>query len=245
LKEINDESRAGYEANKLKWEQKREQFRRVPMLKRDRDRLYLELKKREQDDLDRIRAETAKKRDSVRALIPYSTWNKCLQHKAALGNEVALSILRSKKVVVQPEIITPRQETAVNLAPEVRHWQQKKDQILDVAGISNRNRLALLSVLKMREVFAQENQLPDDPKYRINGNGVVIFDLPGGGTIRDTGKEIHFSRHDKLSPEIAKKYAEKRWGLSINFADGIIKKTDGNKYSVTKQAEDRKNNLIR
>ena len=235
LKEINDEGRAKYDTNKVKWEEKREHFRRVPMMKRDRDRLYLELKKREQEDLDAIRSETARKRDTVRALMPYSTWNKCLQHKAALGNEVALSILRSKKEDVRPEVISPRQEIAVHHSPEIQQWQKKKEEILDVAGLYNRNRRALLSVLKMQEVVAQEGTFMEEPKYRIDGNGTVIFDLPGGGTIRDTGREIHFSHHDNLSKDIAQKYAQKRWGYQINFVNGVIKKTNGNKYGVVSQ----------
>jgi len=222
LKEINDEGRAKYEANKLKWEQQREKFRRVPMMKRDRDRFYLELKKREQDDLDKIRAETSRQRDSVRTLMPYTTWNKCLQHKAALGNEVALAVLRSKKEEVQPEVIIPRQETPINHSPEVRQWQQKKEEILDAVGITSRNRRALLSVLKMREVFNQENGFPEEPKYRIDGNGVLIFELPDGGTIRDTGKEIYFTGHNKLTNETALKYAKKRWGESIELSDGMV-----------------------
>jgi len=229
LKEINEEGRAAYDANKEKWEEQREKFRRVPMMKRDRDRLYLELKKREQDDLDKIRAETSRKRDTVRVLMPYTTWNKCLQHKAALGNEVALAILRSKKEVVQPEVIIPRQETPVHQSPEVRQWQEKKEQILDAVGISSRNRRALLSVLKMREVFSQDSGLPEEPQYRIDGNGTVIYDLPTGGTIRDSGQEIHFSGHDKLAQETALKYAKKRWGASIELSDGIIARKDNHK----------------
>lgn len=82
-----------------KLDEKREQFKRLPLMKKDRDRLFQELKNREQKALDKIRAETTQKRNSVRALIPYTSWNKCLQHKAAQGNEVALSILRSKKEI--------------------------------------------------------------------------------------------------------------------------------------------------
>ena len=235
LKEINDESRTKYDANKLKWEEKREHFRRVPMMKRDRDRLYLELKKREQDDLDIIRAETARKRDTVRALMPYTTWKKCLQHKAILGNEIALSILRSKKETVQPEVIMPHQETATHQIPEVKQWQQKKEEILDVVGISNRNRRALLSVLKMREVLSKENGFEPELKYRIDGNGTVIFYLPTGGTIRDTGREIHFSHHDNMAFNLAPKYAQKRWGRSIILTYGVIKINHDRKHKVTNQ----------
>ncbi len=245
LEEITQEGRALYEANKLKWEQKCEKFKHVPMMKRDRDRLNLELKSREQEELDKIRAETSRKRDSVRALIPYTTWNKCLQHKAALGDEVALSILRSKKEVIQPEIITPRQETPLHHSPEVRKWRERKKEILDTAGISNRNRRALLSVLKMREVFAQESGFPEEPKYRIDGNGVVIFELPGGGTVRDTGREIHYSHYDQSAPGLALKYAQKRWDAELDLSEGIIRKAGGNKYEQKKNEAQGKNSVSR
>jgi hypothetical protein len=227
LDEINQEGRALYDAHKQKWAAKREHFKRLPMMKRDRDSLYLELKKRERKDLEKIRAETAKRRNSVRALMPYTTWSKCLQHKAALGNETALAILRSKKEVVEPEIIVPRQETAAHQSPEVRQWQERKRGILDLTGISNRTRRALLSVLKMREVFSKESGFPEEPKYRIDGNGTVIYELPGGGTIRDTGREIHFSHHDRSAPDLALKYARKRWGAAVSLSDGIIRREKG------------------
>jgi hypothetical protein len=245
LEEINREGRSLYEANKLKWEQKREQFKHIPMMKRDRDSLFLELKSREQEDLDKIRTNTAEKRNKVRVLIPYTTWNKCLQHKAAQGNEVALSILRSKKQLVQPEIITSRQEISLHNSPEVRKWREQKKEILDAAGISNRNRRALLSVLKMREVFAGESRFPEEPEYRIDGNGTVIFELPGGGTVRDTGREIHYSHYDQSAPDLALKYAKKRWGAALNLSDGIIKRDNDKQYAREEDGTQGKNSLSR
>jgi len=223
LKEINDEGRAEYEANKFKWEEQRGKFKKVPMMKKERDRLYLELKEREQAGLEKIRAETSRKRDTVRALIPYTTWNQCLQHKAAQGNEVALAVLRSKTEKVQPEIIFPRKETPINQSPEVKEWQKKKKEILDASGLTNRNRRALLSVLKMQEILSKESGLPKEPQYRIDGNGTVIFDLPDGGTIRDTGRQINFSVHSPKAADLAAKLAQARWGKSIQLENGVWK----------------------
>jgi len=245
LREINEAGRAAYEANKLKWDEQREKFKKIPMMKKDRDRLYLELKKREQEDLDKIRADTSRERDTVRALMPYTTWNKCLQHKASLGDEVALAILRSKKEVVQPEIIIPHQETPVHQSSELRQWRQKKGEILDAVGLSSRNRRALLSVLKMREVFALEDTWPPEPKYRIDGNGVVIFELPTGGTIRDSGRAIHFSGHDQSAKETALKYAKKRWGASIEASDGVLRRGKSNQNDAIHSAKQQTDSLMR
>jgi hypothetical protein len=68
----------------------------------------------------------------------------------------------------------------------------------------------------MCEVLTQENGLGLELKYRIDGNGTVIFDLPSSGVIRDAGKEIHFGSHDKSAKETALKYAQKRWELRLN-----------------------------
>ena len=223
LENISQESRVSYEANKKKWAEKREHFKRIPMMKKDRDQLYLELKKREQDELEKIRSETSRKRDTVRALIPYTSWNKCLQHKAALGNEVALAILRSKKDVIQPEVIIPRRETPIHQSPEVKQWEKKKEEILDAAGISNRHRRALLSVVKMREVLSREDKPQPEPEYRIDGRGTVIFKLPDGGTIRDTGKELHFSAHSERAGELAAKLAQARWGNNVQLEGCVLK----------------------
>jgi len=223
LKEINEESRAAYEAHKKRRDEQRERIRRVPMMKHHRDQLLLEFKMKEQDDLDTIRVETSRKRNTVRALLPYTTWIQCLQYKAGQGNEVALAVLRSKTEKVQPEIILPRKETPINQSPEVRQWQEQKKKILNAAGLTNRNRRALLSVLKMREIFFKESGLLGEPKYRIDGNGVVIFDLPDGGTIRDTGRQINFSAHSPKAGELAAKLATARWGKGVELEDGVFK----------------------
>jgi hypothetical protein len=47
---------------------------------------------------------------------------------------------------------------------------------------------------------------------RIDGKGTVIFTLPGGGSIRDTGREIFYSSHDEKAQEVALQYADKKWG---------------------------------
>ena len=61
-------------------------------------------------------------------------------------------------------------------------------------------------------------------KYRVDGKGTVIFTLPNGGSIRDTGKEIHFSRQDDQTKSIAKKLARAKWGNDIHLDGGILKR---------------------
>lgn len=44
-----------------------------------------------------------------------------------------------------------------------------------------------------------------------------MFTLPGGGMIRDTGKELFFSPQDAAAVEIAVRYGRKKWGKDIQI----------------------------
>ena len=59
-------------------------------------------------------------------------------------------------------------------------------------------------------------------KRRIDNNGIVIFTLESGGTIRDTGKEIFFSSHDTRAERVALLYAAKKWGKRLTIEKGHI-----------------------
>ncbi|MDL2271944.1 hypothetical protein LJC23_02810 [Desulfovibrio sp. OttesenSCG-928-I05] len=61
-----------------------------------------------------------------------------------------------------------------------------------------------------------------DIKRRIDGKGIVIFTLDNGGTIRDTGKKIFYSAHDSTAEDIARRYAEKKWGKRLAVDKGCI-----------------------
>jgi hypothetical protein len=61
---------------------------------------------------------------------------------------------------------------------------------------------------------------PVDLKYTIDAKGTVIFTLPSGGTIRDSGQAIHFSAWDKNAKIMA--------DLLVQRICGQIAKVDGN-----------------
>ena len=46
--------------------------------------------------------------------------------------------------------------------------------------------------------------------------------LPGGGMIRDAGKELFFSAHDKTAEAVALRYAEKKWGKDVQMEGNKI-----------------------
>ena len=210
LSDVNLESRRLYDACKDKWTKKRQAIKKMPLLRHDRQRLQDEIKRRERAELDQLRTATVQKRNVIRTEIPYTTWNKCLQHKAAQGNETALSILRSKKELITPELQTSQPNQPSDHLVHTIDEQRKK--IRDSHGISNKHSQSLLSVLKMREVMEREGLTGADLTFSIDGKGIIIYTLPDGGRIRDLGKEIHFSPHSYQAKALAAKYANSRWG---------------------------------
>jgi hypothetical protein len=204
LEAIKQEGARLYTAHQVKWTKKHREMERLPMLNHDRRRVRLALKKRKQDELAALRAEITAQRNAARKERPYTSWNTYLQHLAAQGHETALAILRSRKEEVQPES-TP--EPPVSRREPDHIWASQKHEILKTAGITDHHRRALLSVVKMRELLAHEPDQPPPFAFRIDTKGTVIFILPGG-TIRDTGREIHFSAGVEKIKELALKLAQ-------------------------------------
>lgn len=213
LEAIQREGRICQGASREHWAQKRLTFARLPMLNRDRQRVKLEIKKREAEDLSSLRAELAAKCQAVREEYPYTSWGKYLQYQATQGQETALAILRSKRELVQPEQDGQRPAPPANNYDQSLKWLERQKEALAQPGLTKRHRRALQTVLKMRELLEQETT-PGTPtpkvKYRLDTKGTVIFTLPDGATIRDTGGAVHFSANNDLAARLAEKLTRSR-----------------------------------
>lgn len=198
-----------FEAVRERWRKSRETIRKLPMMRADRNRLLEELKAREAEAFRKNRQTLADRRKEIREARPFTNWTRFLQFKAGQGNEVALAILRSKKLEVQPEgQLAPPILPTVPIGPD-KHKAQRQ-AIIEAHGLADRQRQALLAVVAMNELMARENRPP--VKHRIDTKGTVIFYLPEGGAIRDTGREIHFSAQPPAAGELARKFAAARCG---------------------------------
>ena len=192
---------------------------RFALTKADKTRLLQKLKNREREELAAARLELAERRKAILAAWPYTTWNKCLQHKAALGNETALAVLRSKKEVATPE--NPPEALAVS-----QETLDPTQKIMDAHGLSQAQLRALLAVARMREIWGRSARNGADEgslRHRVDHKGTVIFYLPGGGSVRDAGREIHFSAHDLAALNLAEKLAAVKWGRGAVLADGVFR----------------------
>lgn len=69
--------------------------------------------------------------------------------------------------------------------------------------------------------------------YRIDNRGVAIITLVSGGTIRDTGKKLHFSP-DKDSRQAARLYAMAKFGKHFTEKDNSMEMKSNGKWRLLK-----------
>ena len=104
-------------------------------------------------------------------------------------------------------------------------YAEKERKLQERDDISHKGKKKLQAFLRMEQITAEaraEGRELGEVKRRINGKGIVIFTLESGGTIRDTGKEVFFSSHDKKAQQIAERYAAKKWGKRVVLDKGRI-----------------------
>ena len=86
----------------------------------------------------------------------------------------------------------------------------------------------LKTYLRMDEVIKEQRlKNPDGPELagiarKVTKKGTVIFEIPGGGVVRDAGQEINFSPQDETAAKLAEEYARKKWGTRTMSDRGRI-----------------------
>ena len=192
-------------------------------------------KKYEAEAVAKKRLAMLPEREALRREIPYTSWQDFLKLEAEKGNETALAVLRSRKEVAEPE--QPQEQK-----PPVKNWMErgseyamktairaeyaeKERKLQQRDAISHKGKKQLQAFLHMEQITAEahaEGTKLGKIKRRIDNNGIVIFTLESGGTIRDTGKEIFFSSHDTRAERVALLYAAKKWGKRLTIEKGHI-----------------------
>ena len=179
------EQRAALEDIRRKWERQRMELQRRPIARRTRANL---MKMSRQYEAEEIHA--ARMNQGV------GNWLDFLRQKAAQGDETALAVLRSRKEEVASELTQKRmQARAAYLA--------SKTAILENAELSTKTKNRLISVALMES-------LASGTTARISKLGSIIFTLPDGEKICDTGRSISFSDEAR---ETALDYMTAKWGV--------------------------------
>ena len=170
----------------------------------------------------------------IREQTPFNNWNGYLKWKADQGDETTLNVLRSKNQDATIENIDGKiaKDLTEALDKSKASMAQSEKQIA-AAGITGKYRSRLLAVtrmefLKAQEKIDQQNETGRPPifsgtNHTIDNNGVVIFSLPNGGTIRDTGSKLYFSG-DEATERAAALYGLARFGKNIQLRGNSIER---------------------
>ena len=138
LENIAQESRCRYENWREGWRRKRLEIRRLPMLKRDRQGLRLELNQRADMELARLRALTLAERKAVREEYPFTTWKRFLTHQAAHSRPPALAVSNLKVRAKTAENLPQPKEAGLKLAEphELSPESEQKVRVGPTLGFS-------------------------------------------------------------------------------------------------------------
>lgn len=184
--------------------------------------------------LEKNRAAGQARLQKIRKQYPFHNWNGYLRWQAQQGSEIALAVLRSK---TQHQDEVPLQEnTFVNFHETRRQIRLKaleKEQQITTSALNTKHRGGLIALTRMEQLVAQESlqrtvktdnrKMFFGVRYAIDNNGIVIFTLPEGGTIRDTGQKLHFSL-DEITQKAAIIYGQARFGKDIQLKDNTIER---------------------
>ena len=216
-----------------KWASKRNELEHLNIAKKNRRNLAQLARKHEAEETARAKLAFQSPREAIRKEIPFTSWNAFLQHKSEQGNELALAVLRSIKdtAEVEREIpVAPQKDWSQHGREQFNGWNAavraehatKERAVLENTSLTRKSKTALLAVLRMEQIAGEDVAEVAGFSYSIDRRGIVLFTLPGGGMIKDTGKELFFSPHDTAAVEIAVQYAQKKWGKELHIENNRL-----------------------
>ena len=225
-------------AIKGKWAAKRNELEKLSIAKKNRRNLLQLARKHEAEETARAKLPFQSPREAIREEIPFTSWNGFLQYKAGQGNETALAILRSKLKTAKPEkepqaaVVKDwsqhgKEQFAVNRTEIRAEYAAREIAALENENVSGKAKKQLLAVLRMERLAAEEGIAGDAAQIcgfsaKVDRKGIVVFTLPGGGRVLDSGKELFFSGNNDAARHAAVQYAQKKWGKSLRVEGNKI-----------------------
>jgi hypothetical protein len=227
LEAVKEREDAALASIREKWAAKRKEIEGMGIAKKNRCNLLSIARKHEAEAIARTRLAIQPEREAVRRDVPFTGWNGFLQHKVEQGNETALAILRSRQESVAEE------KEAAPVKDWTRHGREhfsavkadyaaKERATLELEGMNGNAKKRLLAVLRMERLVAVESEPASGFQHTVDSKGTVIFTLPGGGMIRDQGKELFYSSGDDAAKQTALLYARAKWGKNLTLDDNRI-----------------------
>jgi hypothetical protein len=108
LKTLDQDNQRLYEKHLADWAGKRQELKRLPLLKPDRQKIGLEFERRKREAIKRLRAEALTRRKEIRTARPFTTWKAYLKYRAAQNLNLSPAVSDSPNQE-PPTIKTPPQ----------------------------------------------------------------------------------------------------------------------------------------
>ena len=183
-----------------KWELQRMELQRRPIARRTRANLLKMLRQYEAEEIHAVRMNQGT-----------GNWLDFLRQKAGQGDETALAVLRSRKEEIMPEMAQSRMQAR-------SAYLTRKTALLESTELSAKTRNRLTSIALMESLVSGVTS-------KITKHGSIVYTLPNGGKICDTGKHVSFSPND-WGKAVA--YASAKWGVKrselANFDKNMIER---------------------
>ncbi len=200
FREQHREQQDSLAAIRRKWAEKRKELENRPMARRTRANLMKLARQYETEEMHAARMDAGA-----------GNWLDFLRRKAAKGDETALAVLRSRQEEIAPETLQfVREREQAHAA-----YLADKSAILEKTDLSAKAKNRLVSVALMES-------LASGATARISRHGSVIYTLPDGGKICDTGRGISFSPEARTT---ALAYMSAKWNVkrrSLDRASGDV-----------------------
>lgn len=194
FQEQRQEQKTALEAIRQKWELQRRDLQRRPIARGTRANLMKMARQYEAQEIHAARMKQGA-----------GNWLDFLRRKAVQGDETALAVLQSRKEEVAPETASDVQERMQARAA----YLAGKSAILEKADLSAKAKNRLVGVALMQS-------LSSGATAKISKHGSVIYTLPEGGKICDSGRSISFSPEAR---ETALAYMAAKWGVKRRAVD--------------------------
>lgn len=218
LQVIKEADQKAHEAIREKWQEEKKKLTSRNLSVRAQRKLLKLIAVKMQLELAPFKEQAASDRAAVKEKTPFNSWNTFLQQKAHAGDEMALAILRSRNVEIEPQ-----KDIAEHKKPSLHHLEKQR-KIL-TSNLQYKKEKVLLNIVKMSEA------VDDTFTYNIDKKGVVLFSFPNGTMIQDYGNKVvtNAAGHDMVE-----RYVKSRWGKHHICESGIYRY---NKHSRQREAD--------
>ena len=205
------------------------------LIKKDRMDLLISASQREAAALKKLQEEIKARREEIRKQAPFWNWADFLQGKAREGDEMALAILRSRGEEVKPEGEAdkrPPNPKAEALKKMREFWKEDRRKTRGRYDLTSGDKKGLLASSRMYQIISEDKLLKGSSEldgfiWTVDTKGTVLFKLPSGGLIRDSGSEITYSVSDPVSRAAARRLAKLKFGRDIREAGNMFQRESG------------------